>query len=109
MFEFIKMAQTSSKFYIFHFKRDSVIFNSQTVINADLDYIIRVMAMAIPAAIMDSAINKRIDKLEDRVKYLEDWVRYFIMLDKQIKAENMADLNKHVEALERRVQLLEKK
>ena len=59
--------------------------------------------MALPAALVDYEAQKRINELHHRVNYLEDWLKYFIKRD-----ENLKDDEKYLETLERRVQVLEK-
>jgi uncharacterized coiled-coil protein SlyX len=63
--------------------------------------------MVIPAAIMDSAINKRIDQLEITVAKLEGRVTQLEITHENLKQEIDKDVHKHVKTLVNQIQTLE--
>ncbi len=95
--------------YLIYFPKGSSPFNPVKTYKWGCSLLHRVIAMALPAAIMDSRLKKHIDdigliaaKLEDRVTLLEKE-------NKLLKQEMDTNIREHVSALERRLQILEKK
>lgn len=43
------------------------------------------IAVALPAAILESAMDKKIEKVNDRIKNLEDWVSYLRNQNKKLE------------------------
>ncbi len=63
--------------------------------------------MAIPAAIMDSRIYKRIDELGLIVAKLENRVTYLENQNKKLKEEIKNDIHEHFKKLVNQIQALE--
>jgi len=66
-----------------------------------------VIAMALPAAIVDSAARDRLGQLEIRVKNLEEWVTILDNQNKKLETEIKKDIHEHVRKLVNQIQTLE--
>jgi outer membrane murein-binding lipoprotein Lpp len=66
-----------------------------------------VEVMAIPAAIMDSAQQKKIDQLGEVLRKLEAKIANLEMQNKELKKEIQSDVHDHVKKLTHRIQVLQ--
>jgi septal ring factor EnvC (AmiA/AmiB activator) len=73
----------------------------------DWYYLIGVIALAIPAAIVDAAARSRLSQLETRVKELEEWITILNDQNKKLKEEINKDVHEHVRKLVSQIQTLE--
>jgi len=73
----------------------------------DWYYFIGVIAMALPAAIVDSAARDRLSQLEVRVKNLEEWVIHLETQNNELKEEIEKDVHEHVKKLVDQIHTLE--